>query len=122
MVTMVKVAELMDSTLEDFDQYTIFSPNIASLDKLSRSEFISLLSDEESLKKMMLKHVVPSKVTQQDLDNGDKIEMKTIGGETVTLRKEGGNVSVTSELGNANVVTTDILGTNGIVHVVDNVI
>ena len=119
---MVKVADIMDSALEDLDQYTIIAPNLASLEKLSRAEFLSLLSDQDSLKAIMLKHVVPSKITQEDLDNGDEAEIKTIGGETVTLRKKDGSISVSSNLGNANVVTTDMLGNNGIIHVVDNVI
>jgi len=122
MVTMVKVADIMDSALEDLDQYTILAPNLASLEKLSRAEFLSLLSDQDSLKAIMLKHVVPSKITQEDLDNVDEAEIKTIGGETVTLRKKDGSISVSSNLGNATVVTTDMLGNNGIIHVIDNVI
>ena len=122
MVTMVKVAEMMDMALEDLDQYTLFAPNLASLEKLSRAEFLSLLSDQDSLKAIMLKHVAPSKITQDELDNGDAAEINTIGGETITLRKNAGNISVSSKMGNANVVATDMLGTNGIIHVLDNVI
>ena len=122
MVTMVKVAEMMDMALEDLDQYTLFAPNLASLEKLSRAEFLSLLSDQDSLKAIMLKHVAPSKLAQDYLHNGDAAEINTIGGETITLRKNAGNISVSSKMGNANVVATDMLGTNGIIHVLDNVI
>jgi uncharacterized surface protein with fasciclin (FAS1) repeats len=122
MVTMADVWELMDSALEEIYQYTMFTPNFASLEKLSRAEFLSLLSDQDSLKAFMLKHVVPSKITQEDLDNGAAVEIKTIGGETITLRKNRGSLSVSSKLGNATVVTTDMMGNNGILHVIDNVI
>jgi len=122
LVTAVQVAEIMDATLEGVDQFTVFSPNLAALGKLPREEFLNLLTNKESLQKILLRNIVPSIIKKEDIVDGVATEFQTIGGETVTLRKWRGNVLVTSSSANATIVTTDVFGDNGIVHVVDNVL
>ena len=120
---MVKVAELMNSKLEDLNEFTIITPDLASFDKLSRSELLEILADKDALNSIISKHIIPSKINYEDLEDGILNEIKTVDGETVTLQKnEDNKIMVSSNFGNATLLSTNSIGSNGIVHVVDNVI
>ena len=106
LVTMVRVAELMNSKLEDLNEFTIFAPNLASFDNISRKEFLEILTDKDSLNSIIFKHIVPSKIKYEELENGSLNELKTIDGETVTIQKNKNNALISSKFGNATVVYT----------------
>ena len=123
LVSMVKVAELMNSKLEDLNEFTIITPDLASFDKLSRSELLEILADKDALNSIISKHIIPSKINYEDLEDGSLNKIKTVDGETVTLQKnEDNKIMVSSNFGNATLLSTNSIGRNGIVHVVDNVI
>ena len=122
LVTMVRVAELMNNKLEELNEFTIFAPNLASFDNISRKDFLDILTDKDSLNSIIFKHIVPSKIKYEELENGKPNEVNTIDGETVTIQKNKDNALVSSKYGNATIVSTDSIGINGLVHVIDNVI
>ena len=119
---MVNVAELLNGKLEDLNEFTIFTPNFASFEKLSKQEFLEILTDKDALESILLKHIVPSRIKYEELQYGSPNELKTINGEKVTMHKNQDNIMVSSNFGNATLVSTNTIGTNGVVHVVDNVI
>ena len=47
--------------------------------------------------------------------------MKTVGGEDISIINNGDGVSIKSSAGTAKVIATDILASNGVVHLVDTV-
>ena len=47
--------------------------------------------------------------------------VETLGGEEVEVIRAGSCVALRSEAGTAQVVTADVVATNGVVHVVDTV-
>ena len=63
---------------------------------------------------MLTYHVVPGKVMAADVKAG---EVKTVQGSTLTVSTTGG-VKVDA----ANVVKTDIVASNGVIHVIDSVV
>jgi uncharacterized surface protein with fasciclin (FAS1) repeats len=55
---------------------------------------------------------------------GGKAELKTVAGGTLTAKLNGPkNVVLTDENGNtANIVTYDVIQSNGVIHVIDKVV
>lgn len=121
LVTAVKAAGLVDA-LKGKGPFTVFAPSDAAFEKLEKAKpgTIAMLLKEN--KKMLVSiltyHVVPGKVMAADvmkLKSGTKV--KTLNGKTIVISTQGG-VKVDS----SKVVTTDIVCTNGVIHVIDSVL
>lgn len=122
LVAAVKAAGLVDA-LKGKGPFTVFAPTDAAFEKLEKAKpgTIAMLLKPENkatLVKILTHHVVPGSVKASDvlkLKNGTTV--KTLNGASITVRNKHG-VSVDS----AKVVKTDILCTNGVIHVIDSVI
>jgi uncharacterized surface protein with fasciclin (FAS1) repeats len=114
LVTAVKAAGLVD-TLKGPGPFTVFAPTDAAFAKLPAGTVEALLKDIPKLKAVLTYHVVAGKVMAKDVKTG---EAKTVQGQTVALRAEGGKVTVNG----ANVVIADVAATNGVIHAIDTVI
>lgn len=115
LVTAVKAAGLVE-TLKGAGPFTVFAPTDEAFAKVPKATLAALLADKEALKKVLLYHVVAGNVTAKDVV-GLK-EAKTVQGSSAKVTVMGGKVMID----NANVVKTDILCTNGVIHVIDSVI
>lgn len=115
LVTAVKAAGLVE-TLKSAGPFTVFAPTDEAFAKVPKATLDALLADKEALKKVLLYHVVAGNVTAKDVV-GLK-EAKTVQGSSAKVTVKGGKVMID----NANVVKTDILCTNGVIHVIDSVI
>ena len=115
LVTAVKAAGLVE-TLKGAGPFTVFAPTDEAFAKVPKATLAALLADKEALKKVLLYHVVAGNVTAKDVV-GIK-EAKTVQGSSAKVTVKGGKVMID----NANVVKTDILCTNGVIHVIDSVI
>jgi uncharacterized surface protein with fasciclin (FAS1) repeats len=50
-------------------------------------------------------------------------KVKTVNGDELTINVDGGKVTITDAKGNTvNVIKTDIVGSNGVIHVIDGVL
>lgn len=116
LVAAVKAAGLAE-TLSGAGPFTIFAPTDAAFAKLPAGTVESLLLPENKAKlvAILTYHVVPAKVMAADVKSG---EAPTVNGKMLTLKADGMGVMVN----NAKVVATDLVGSNGVVHVVDTVI
>jgi uncharacterized surface protein with fasciclin (FAS1) repeats len=114
LVTAIKAAGLVD-TLKGPGPFTVFAPNDAAFAKLPAGTVEALLKDIPKLKSVLTYHVVAGKVMAKDVKTG---EAKTVQGQTVALKAEGGKVTVNG----ANVVSADVAASNGVIHVIDTVI
>lgn len=115
LVTAVKAAGLVD-TLKGKGPFTVFAPTDEAFAKLPAGTLDSLLKDPAKLKQILLYHVVAGKVMASDVV---KIkEAKTVQGSSAKVSVMGGKVMID----NANVVKTDIMTDNGVIHVIDSVI
>ncbi len=122
LVTAVKAAGLVDA-LKGKGPLTVFAPTDAAFEKLEKAKpgTIAMLLKPENKKTLiaiLTYHVVPSKVMAADvmkLKNGTKV--KTLNGKTIVVSNKDG-VKVDS----SKVVKTDIVCTNGVIHVIDSVL
>jgi uncharacterized surface protein with fasciclin (FAS1) repeats len=110
----VEAAGLVD-TLRGAGPYTVFAPTDAAFAKLPEGTVAALLKDIPKLKSILLYHVVPGHVKAAQVVKLD--EAKTAMGQKVSFSTEGG-----VRVNEANVVKTDILTGNGVIHVIDSVI
>jgi len=117
LVTAVKAAGLAD-TLKGAGPFTVFAPTDEAFAKLPAGTLESLLKPEnkEKLKSILLYHVVPGKQMAQDVVNVHSA--KTVGGQSLNVKTMNSQVMVN----NAHIIKTDILASNGVVHVIDSVL
>merc|ERR1711997_1215519 len=118
--TLVKIVSdlgLVD-TLKGAEALTVFAPSDDAFAKLPEGTLESLSA--EDAKAIILRHVVAAKVPAADVSTG---AVDTIGGEAIDLIKTNdGGVQIKYNGNTVNVVTADIMASNGVIHVIDNVI
>jgi uncharacterized surface protein with fasciclin (FAS1) repeats len=107
-------AGLVD-TLKGDGPFTVFAPTDDAFAKLPEGTLDALLKDKEKLTKVLTYHVVPGKVMAADVV---KIkEAKTVEGQKISIDTSDG-----VKVDDAKVVKTDIVASNGVIHVIDSVI
>jgi len=113
----LQAAGLVD-TLKGAGPFTVFAPTDEAFAKLPAGTVDDLLKPEnhDKLVAILTYHVVPGKVMAKDVVKLH--EAKTVNGKDVKIMVEGGTVMVD----NADVVKTDIVCSNGVIHVIDSVI
>jgi uncharacterized surface protein with fasciclin (FAS1) repeats len=110
-------ASKLDAALSGTGPFTILAPNDAAFAKLPNGTVESLLKQPEGeLKQILLNHVVASK-TLLAVDVVKLGEAKTMQGAVLKINTTDG---VT--IGGAKVTKTDIVCSNGVIHVIDRVI
>ena len=114
----LEAAGLVDA-LKGEGPFTVFAPTDEAFAKLPAGTVETLLMPEnkEKLKAVLLYHVVPGKFVAADVLKLNGKEAKTLQGGKVKVRTSGG---VTVD--NAKVVQTDVMATNGVIHVIDTVL
>lgn len=115
LVTAVKAADLAE-TLQGEGPFTVFAPTDEAFAKLPAGTVEALLKDTSKLRSILTYHVVPGKVTAAEVVKLDSA--KTVNGQSVSIKNKYGKVMVD----NAQVIKTDILCSNGVIHVIDAVI
>ena len=110
-------AGLVD-TLKGAGPFTVFAPTDAAFAKLPAGTVDGLLKPENKAKltAILTYHVVPGKVMAADMVKLK--EAKTVNGATVMIKVDGGNVMISD----AKVTATDIVASNGVVHVINTVL
>ena len=118
--TLVKIVSdlgLVD-TLKGAEALTVFAPSDEAFAKLPEGTLESL--SPEAAKEIVLRHVVTAKVPAAAVTSGP---VETIGGETIELVKTpSGGVQIVYNGNTVNVVTADVMASNGVIHVLDAVI
>jgi transforming growth factor-beta-induced protein len=110
-------ANLVD-VLKGPGPFTVFAPTDDAFDKLPAGTIDELLKPENlaTLQEILLYHVVPGKVTSDivvTLSTAD-----TAAGIPVRIQVIGGKVFIND----AEVIITDIMAKNGVIHVIDTVL
>jgi uncharacterized surface protein with fasciclin (FAS1) repeats len=113
LATALTAAGLID-TLKGKGPFTVFAPTDEAFAKIPKAQLDALLADKAKLTAVLTYHVVPGKVMAADVKAG---MVKTVQGSSLTVSTMGG-VKVDA----ANVVKTDIVADNGVIHVIDSVI
>jgi uncharacterized surface protein with fasciclin (FAS1) repeats len=113
LATALTAAGLID-TLKGKGPFTVFAPTDEAFAKIPKADLDALLADKAKLTAVLTYHVVPGKVMAKDVKAG---KVKTVQGSELTVATAGG-VMVDS----AKVVKTDIVASNGVIHVIDSVV
>jgi uncharacterized surface protein with fasciclin (FAS1) repeats len=129
LVAAVKAGGLVD-TLQSAGPFTVFAPTNEAFAALPAGTVETLLKPEnkDKLVKILTCHVIGAKamaadVTKMAKDDGGTHKVKTVGGCELSLKADGGKVTVTDENGNvANVTIADVEQSNGVIHVIDKVL
>lgn len=115
---LVTAAGLVE-TLQGPGPFTVFAPTDAAFARVPAATMDALGKDPALLKSVLLYHVVPGKIMAADVVKlAPKAEVATAGGKKLTVTVVNGKVMVD----NANVVQTDIVTSNGVIHVIDAVV
>ncbi|MFN5058604.1 MAG: fasciclin domain-containing protein [Chloroflexota bacterium] len=121
LVAAVQAAGLVD-TLKGEGPFTLFAPTDDAFAKLPAGTVENLLKPEnlETLKNILLYHVVSGKVMAADVVTLDgKTADTAFAGNSVTISVKDGKVFLNETV---QVIITDIETTNGVIHVIDTVL
>ncbi len=116
LVAAVKAAGLVD-VLNSDGPFTVFAPTNDAFAALPKGTLESLLKPENKnqLVSILTYHVVSGKVMAKDVKTS---KVATVEGSDVSLKASYGKVKIN----NANIVMTDVEASNGVIHVIDQVI
>jgi uncharacterized surface protein with fasciclin (FAS1) repeats len=114
LVAAVKAAGLVD-TLKGEGPFTVFAPTDEAFAKIPEAELDALLRDKEALTKILTYHIVPGKVTSAEVVK--LATANTVEGQAITIHTDSG-----VKVNDANVVKTNIMTSNGVIHVIDTVL
>jgi len=102
-------------TLESDGPFTVFAPTNAAFNELPDGVLSSL--SEQELAQILTFHVVEGEILSGSLQASQDVE--TVQGEQLLVTSQGGTVTVN---GSSVVATADIEASNGVIHVVDEVL
>jgi uncharacterized surface protein with fasciclin (FAS1) repeats len=116
LATALTAAGLIE-TLSGPGPFTVFAPTDAAFAKLPAGTVENLLKPEnkDQLIAVLTYHVVPGKVMAADVKTGPAA---TVNGKELQITKSDAGVKVND----ANVTATDIVSSNGVIHVIDAVV
>lgn len=114
LATALEAADLVD-TLKSEGPFTVFAPTDEAFAKIPKDQLDSILADKELLTSILTYHVVAGKVMAADV--AGLTTAKTVQGQSISIDTSAG-----VKVDNANVVATDIVASNGVIHVIDTVI
>ena len=120
LVAAVQAAGLVE-TLKGEGPFTVFAPTeeafanaLAALGLTAEQ----LLADTDTLTAVLTYHVIPGTVMSSDLIGASDLNVATVNGAEVVVNEDMGTVSINS----ATVVTADIETSNGVIHVINEVL
>ena len=118
LVAAVKAAGLVE-VLKGDGPLTVFAPTDDAFARLPAGTVENLLKPEnkDQLAAILTYHVVPGKVKAKNVVKLDSA--KSVQGSDIQVAVTGGGVVLN---GKSNVIKTDIAASNGVIHVIDNVI
>ena len=107
------------SALKGEGPFTVFAPTDDAFAKIPAETLSQLLQPEnkEKLKAILTYHVLKGKVTSHQAMNLAPGAAPTVQGQSVKIKNEGG-----LKINDARVIAPDVEATNGVIHVIDNVL
>ncbi len=116
LVAAVKAAGLVD-TLSSPEPFTVFAPTDAAFAALPKGTLEKLLQPENkaTLVKILTYHAVPGIIYSKDIKRS---AVKTVEGSPLNVNVKKSNVYV----GRARVIKADIKTSNGVIHVINQVL
>ena len=129
LVTALTAADLV-SALQADGPFTVFAPTNDAFAKIDEATLSFLLEEKnkEALANILTYHVVSGKLTLEDvaaaLEEGDgSVDLKTLNGQVITVMQKEDKILLKDANGNfSEIVATDVMGSNGVIHVINAVV
>lgn len=117
LVAAVQAAGLVDA-LKGEGPLTVFAPTDEAFAKLPAGtvEYLLRPENKDKLAAVLTYHVVPGRVTAAEVVNLSSA--KTVNGRALRISTLDGSVMIDD----ARVTATDIMASNGVIHVIDSVV
>jgi transforming growth factor-beta-induced protein len=117
LATALEAAGLADA-LRGAGPFTVFAPTDAAFAKLPKGLVNILLQPDskDKLTAILTYHVLPARVAAEEIVHLSSA--KTLNGEPLQITANQGHIQVNQ----SRVITTDILCSNGVIHVIDSVL
>mgnify|MGYP005673764887 FL=1 len=108
----------LNENLKGKGPFTVFAPLDDAFAAISAQTYYGLLREDnkDKLVNILGRHVFSKKITSSDIDS--EIKLKAINGEEVTIKKVNGIVYINE----GEVVTADIVVSNGVIHFINRVL
>ena len=128
LVSALKAADLVDA-LNSEGPFTVFAPTNDAFAKIDSKTLNSLLEIEnkKSLANILTYHVIEGKIVASDvvaaLKKGNGlVELTALNGQVISVIEKDGKIWLKDSNENYSEITsTDIMGSNGVIHVIDSV-
>ena len=114
LIRVLRETELVD-VLSIEGPFTIFAPTDQAFAKLPKGTIEKLVKNKEKLTYILTYHVILNKIMEFQVVNMKKTN--TVNGKELTINTKKG-----LKVDKSNVIKTDIICTNGIIHVIDQVL
>ena len=129
LVTALKAADLVGA-LNSEGPFTVFAPTNDAFAKIDSKTLNSLLEIEnkKSLANILTYHVISGKIVASDvvaaLKKGNGlVELTALNGQVISVIEKDGKIWLKDSNENYSEITsTDIMGSNGVIHVIDSVV
>ena len=118
LVTAVEAAGMTEDLLDANANLTVFAPTNDAFDALPDGALDELLADPDALANVLAYHVYPDTVDSATAIALDGNSITMLNGESVAVSVVDGNLFVND----AQVVAADVEASNGIIHVIDQVL
>ena len=128
LVTALTAADLVEA-LQAEGPFTVFAPNNAAFVKVDEATLNMLLEQQnkDALANLLTYHVVKGKLAAADvvaaLEEGKgTVELTALNGQTITVIQKDGKIWLKDALGGySEIIATDVMGSNGVIHVINTV-
>ena len=129
LVKALKAADLVGA-LNSEGPFTVFAPTNDAFAKIDSKTLNSLLEVEnkKSLANILTYHVISGKIVASDvvaaLKKGNGlVELTALNGQVISVIEKDGKIWIKDSNKNYSEITsTDIMGSNGVIHVIDSVV
>ena len=129
LVTALKAADLVGA-LQGDGPFTVFAPTNGAFAKLDSNTLSSLLEakNQKALANILTYHVISGKLTATDVVSALKsgngsADLTALNGQVINVMQKDGKIWLKDLNGNySEIVATDVMGSNGVIHVINTVV
>ena len=129
LVTALKSADLVEA-LQENGPFTVFAPTNDAFAKIDSETLNSLLEEKNQkvLTNILTYHVISGKLVASDVvaalnKNNGSVELKALNGQVISVMEKDGKIWLRDSKGNySEISATDVMGSNGVIHVIDTVV
>ena len=129
LVTALKSADLVGA-LQGDGPFTVFAPTNDAFSKIDPETLNFLLEEKNQkvLSNILTYHVISGKLVASDVvaalnKNNGSVELTSLNGQVIKVMQKDGKIWLKDSKGNySEISATDVMGSNGVIHVIDTVV